>query len=109
VSDLLLYDLAGYLQRHCLGKPNAIKRPALLGVVRGWGYAIGDRDLREAYAEAGACSCASGVFWPAAWAEVEECAAYLDDKAIGHFERAKHLREVHVGLRRERQMWLFGG
>jgi hypothetical protein len=102
-------DLRAHLMRHHYGKACAVKRDALLAVVRGWGYAIGDRDLREAYAELGAVAGPEGVWWPASWQEVEECARYLDDKAIGHFERAKHLREVHAGLRQVRQLSLFGG
>lgn len=106
---ILTYDLCEYLRCNCAGKARAIKRGELLRIVGGWGYLIGDRDLREAYAEAGACSCSGGVFWPISWAEVMECADYLDDKAIGHFGRAKHLREIHAGLRQVKQLELFGG
>jgi hypothetical protein len=107
--DILSRDLRSHLQRHHYGKANAVKRDELLAVVRSWGYMIGDRDLREAYVELGACACSVGIFWPATFAEVEECARYLDDKAIGHFERAKHLREVHRGLRMVKQLELFEG
>jgi hypothetical protein len=102
----LTADLRAHLMRHHYSKANAVKRDALLAVVRGWGYAIGDRDLREAYALIGTCSGNEGVFWLCSWGEVEECARYLDDKAIGHFERAKHLRTVHAGLRRVVQLEL---
>ena len=104
----LNYDLREYILRHHSGKANAIKRSELLRIVEGWGYLIGDRDLREAYVEIGACAGSDGIFWPMTWAEVIDCADYLDDKAIGHFERAKHLREIHTELRQVRQLELFG-
>jgi len=101
-------DLLSHLRRHHAGKENAVKREALLETVRLWGYDTGDRDLRECYAELGACAGPNGVWWPASWSEVEECAHYLDDKAIGHFMRAKHLREVHAALRQIKQLELWG-
>lgn len=101
-------DLRLHLQAYHLGRSNAVKREELLFLARSWGHSINDRDLREAYAAIGACAGPEGVWWPASWQEVEATARYLDDKAIGHFERAKHLREVHLGLRREVQLGLFG-
>jgi hypothetical protein len=92
----LIYDLTDYLQHHCSGKPNAIKRDDLLRVVRGWGYAIGDRDLREAIKTIHAvCMCNRGYYIGRTKEETDEAIEYLKKKIFPLWKDIENIQAAY--------------
>jgi hypothetical protein len=91
------------LSFHAEGRRNAITREEartrLNAVLRSIGVSpVGDRKMRDIYAELPVCSCDEGIFVPTREADLAEFRGYLAARVKALAERWKRVTEAHPEL-----------
>jgi len=91
------------LEFHAAGRRNAIlrdeARTMLNATLRSVGLApVGDRKMRDIYAELPVCSCDDGIFVPTKGADLAEFQGYLRARVKALAERWKRVTDAHPEL-----------